>query len=266
MLGKLMKYEMKATGRTFLPMFALLVIFALINKFFLSINADYFQIPQVIAMVAFVVIIAGICVMTLIVTIQRFNKNLLTDEGYLSFTLPVKVHTQIDCKMIVSFIWCILSILISALAIFILAANQETLAELRQGFGEFGTMLNQVGSAGYIIIFEVILLVIISTLSSITTIYASIAIGNLSSKHKLLASLGAFLGFGMIEQIVGSILISCFSGNFERYVESLEHANISEILQFSQLMLLILIIFTAVFGVAYYFLTEWMLRKKLNLE
>ena len=120
MLGKLLKYEIKATARTFLPMYALLIVFALINKFFMAVNADYLRIPRIIAMSVFVVVIVGICVMTLIVTIQRFNKNLLTDEGYLSFTLPVKAHTHIDSKMIVSLMWSLLSVIVSFIAIFVM--------------------------------------------------------------------------------------------------------------------------------------------------
>ncbi|MEG2638949.1 MAG: ABC transporter permease, partial [Clostridiales bacterium] len=45
MLGKLLKYETKATGRTLLPLYAALLIFALINKIFMNndfsvINTD----------------------------------------------------------------------------------------------------------------------------------------------------------------------------------------------------------------------------------
>lgn len=263
MLGKLLKYEFKATGRIFLPMYALLVAFALLNKLFITVNADYLRVPQVIAMVGFVVIIAGISVMTLIVTIQRFNKNLLTDEGYLSFTLPVKVHTHIDCKMIVSFVWYIASALISAAAIFILAIDQTTMPKLEKFFADIGEIIQIAGPGVSLIIFECILFVIIATLGSITSIYAAITVGNLSSKHKLLAGLGAYFGFGMVEQIIASILMTTFFSNFENYFSTLK---IPEQLGVIQLGLLILLIFTAVFGVAFYFLTEWLLHKKLNLE
>ena len=38
MLGKLTKYEIKATARIFLPLYAGLLLFALINKVFIEIN------------------------------------------------------------------------------------------------------------------------------------------------------------------------------------------------------------------------------------
>jgi len=266
MLSKLLKYEIRATGRTFLPMYALLIVFALINKLFFSINSDYFKIPQIISMTIFVVIIVGICVMTLVVTIQRFNKNLLTDEGYLSFTLPVKAHTHIDCKLIVSFMWTVLSVIASMLSIFIMAADAKTIESIRHAFAEIIPAFNSLGGAGYVILLEGILLLIIGVLSSITSIYAAITVGNLSSKHKLLAGLGAYLGFGVIEQIVLSIIMTSFGGGMVRYFESLNTANLYQQLYAAELVMLVMIIFMLVFGAAFYFVTDLLLKKKLNLE
>lgn len=268
MLGKLLKYEFRATGRIFLPMYALLAAFALLNKLFITINQDYLRVPQVIAIVGFVAIIVGISVMTLVVTIQRFNKNLLSDEGYLSFTLPVKVHTHIDCKMIVSFVWCVASVLVSAASIFILALDPSVVSKIGDFFRDVGELMHIAGPGATLILFEFFLCAIVSVLGSIVSIYAAISVGNLSSKHKLLAGVGAYFGFGMIEQISISILISALSGNFEKYFNhlGLGRTAIPEQLRAVQLILLIILIFTAVFCAAFYFLTEWLLRKKLNLE
>ena len=266
MLGKLLKYEIKATARTFLPMYALLIVFALINKFFMAVNADYLKIPQIISMSVFVVIIVGISVMTLLVTIQRFNKNLLSDEGYLSFTLPVKAHSHIDSKMIVSLMWTALSVIVSFVSIFVMAINEETIVQLRKFINEVIPELNKLGAAGYMIMFEGFIFVIIATLASIITIYAAITIGNMSSKHKLLAGIGAYIGFGVIEQIISSIILTSFGGKVEKYFESLRNYSVPEVLYAVQLILLAFIAFYIIFGVAYYFLTNWMLKKKLNLE
>ena len=266
MLGKLLKYEIKATSRTFLPMYALLVVFALINKFFMSMNSDYFKVPQIIAMSVFIVIIVGICVMTLIVTIQRFNKNLLTDEGYLSFTLPVKSHTHIDCKMIVSLMWSVLRLNATILSIIILEVDERTIEKNRQGLSQFYPAFNKLGTSGHVILLECLLLLVIGTLSGITSIYAAITVGNMSSKHKLLAGVGAYLGFGVIEQIVASIIMTSFGNRVMIYFESLNTANFSTQLNAVQIVLLGILLYCLVFGVAYYFLTDWMLRKKLNLE
>lgn len=266
MLGKLLKYEIKATARTFLPMYALLIVFALINKFFMAMNADYLNIPRIISMSVFVVIIVGISVMTLLVTIQRFNKNLLSDEGYLSFTLPVKAHSHIDSKMIVSLMWTALSVIVSFISIFVMAINEETIVQLRKFINDFIPAFNSLGAAGYMIVLEGFLFVIVGVLASIITIYAAITVGNMSSKHKLLAGIGAYIGFGVIEQIFSSIILTSFGGAVEKYFESLRNYSTPEVLNAVQLIILACIAFYIIFGAAYYFLTNWMLKKKLNLE
>lgn len=266
MLGKLLKYEFKATSRTFLPMYALLIVMSFINKFFYSNNFEYFKIPKIISMTVFIVVIAGISVMTLIITIQRFNKSLLTDEGYLSFTLPVKAHLHIDAKMIASFVWSLLSVLVSLIAIFVMIANHNVFAELGQLWKELSDAIAKVGPGAYVLLLEAILLLIITTLGSIVEIYAAITIGNLSSKHKLLAGVGAFIGFGIVQQIVVSIFITALGPNVEEYFESISRSGVQTLMNVSELVMLVLILYTLVFGLAFYFLTNWMLTKKLNLE
>ncbi|MGX8711374.1 hypothetical protein ACRQU7_11625 [Caproiciproducens sp. R1] len=266
MLRKLLKYEIQATAKIFMPMYALLIVFALLNKFFIAVNADYLRVPQVISATVFGVIIIGICVMTLVVTIQRYNKNLLSDEGYLSFTLPVKIHSHIDCKMLVSLMWAVLSVLVSLASVFVLAVNDKTILSLQQFFAACMDILNKVGPGAYMILLESLLLVVAGVLCQVLTIYASITVGNMSSKHKILLSIGAYLGFGVIEQIVTSILLTSFGGNFTRYFSWLNTAANSDQVLAAQYLLLVLLVYMLVFGVAYYFLTNWMLKKKLNLE
>lgn len=269
MLGKLIKYEFKATGRMFLPLYALLLVFALINKFFIVVNTDsvqYLRIPQVIAASVYGVIIVGICVMTLIVTIQRFNRNLLSDEGYLSFTLPVKAHTHIDCKMIVSFVWSVLSVLISLLSVYIMALDSELIRKTGEMFFEVVQALNKVGASGYVILLELLIAIVVTSLSGILSIYAAIAIGSQSSKHKLLVAFGAYLIFGVVEQIVVSVFVSAFGNSMESYFRTFFGGPVEQAMGGVQLILLLVMIYFLVFGAIFYFLTNWMLQKKLNLE
>jgi len=266
MLGKLLKYEVRATARTFVPLYALLIIFALINKAFISINSDNLKIPLIISGSVFAIIIIAICVMTLVVTIQRFYKNLLSDEGYLMFTLPVKAHSHIISKLLVSMLWSFLSAIVSGFAILLMAANPKSMSELSKFMADCADGINKVGFPAYVIIIEGIVLVLISVAGSIVTIYAAMAIGNLSGKHRVLLSLGAYIGFGTIEQIVATIILFAFPKNWEIYFDNVTQYNYMPAVSAAQLFMLGMIIFTMIFGVAYYVLTNWLLKKKLNLE
>ena len=215
-------------------------------------------------MAAYVAFIVALFVVTLVVLIRRFYKNLLGDEGYLSFTLPVKVHSHIDAKLITTFMWEVISFIVSAFSIFIMTINKNTV----QQFSEFCMAVSRFfasnGAIASQLLIEVILVLIIGILACTLQIYASIVIGNLCSKHKMLAGFGAFVGFGIVQQIIGSTVLSNMIYNF---TFSITHSS-STMASFYTMrsFLLVVIIFNLVFSVIFYFITEWMLRKKLNLE
>lgn len=92
MLGKLTKYEFKATCRFFLPLYGALLLLAAMSRlsqWIMTYNEigllHYFS--NIFTLV-YVLVAVAIFALTLIVMIQRFYKNLLGDEGYLMFTLP----------------------------------------------------------------------------------------------------------------------------------------------------------------------------------
>jgi hypothetical protein len=266
MLGKLLKYEIKATARTFLPIYGLIFLLAIVNKLIWKVNTQNFDIPRMISMSVYVMLIVAAFVITLVVTVQRFNKNLLGDEGYLSFTLPVKTHSHIDAKMISTLLWSFLSVLVTAISVFIFLANPETLTQFSRGCAELGKMYHQYGLSAHLITLETIVLVIVSFLSGILEIYASIVVGNLAGRHKLLAGVGAFLGFGIVEQIISSLLFQGFNRQIQNYFESFHYSMNLFPAEPAEISLLVMILYTAAFGVVFYFLTNWMLSKKLNLE
>ena len=65
-----------------------------------AIGINIKTILSVISMVGYVVLIISISAITLIIMVQRFYKNLLGDEGYLMFTLPVKTWQNVLNKLI----------------------------------------------------------------------------------------------------------------------------------------------------------------------
>lgn len=273
MLGKLLKYEIRATQRVFLPIFGLILICSLLLKTFIALNFQNSNsaattVPFGITIFVYGLLIAAAFVMTLVVTIQRFQKNLLGDEGYLSFTLPVKVHSHIDCKMIVSVMWAILSFIVAFISIIIIVADEST----RKGFSDFWRSVSEFfGSYGgwsTLLLVEGIVLFLVSCLSFVLHIYASISVGNFSSKHKLLASFGTFVGISVVEQIVTSLVINL--DNFLKFSEWVSETwrkqNVTGIFQTVSASLGIIILFCVIFGAAFYFFTNWLLSKKLNLE
>ena len=44
MLGKLLKYEIKSTARTFLPLYGMILLVALINRFFGRTTSTFYEL------------------------------------------------------------------------------------------------------------------------------------------------------------------------------------------------------------------------------
>lgn len=259
MLGKLLKYEFKATARIFLPLYAGLLIFAGINKLFWSIGGE--STPAAISTMLYIFMIIAIFAFTVIIMIQRFHKNLLGDEGYLMFTLPTQPWKHILCKLLASLIWTVLSIVITLLSVFLLALNTEVLTmlftELPRVFAEFHTA---VGAEGYAMTVEFVVMTLILLSSGILTVYTSIAIGHQFGNHRLLASFGAFFVINIVLQIVQTMLAVSF-GAFMIGVPNSMDAN--ALTQFSMISYSLLHL---LFSAGYFLLTNYLLTRRLNLE
>lgn len=266
MLGKLLKYEMKATGRIFLPLFISLLVFAGINRVISALVPQNLSFPSIISMAAYAIILVGLFVMTFIMMIQRFYKNLLSDEGYLMFTLPTRPWQHIMSKLLVSMFWIITSIVIAMISILIIASEKGLLTEIAQGFSVVFTEINQkLGTSGYLFVLEMIVGIFISLATSILLIYASIAIGHLLNRHRVLASFGALIILNTLTQILFLFVgLATKRANFTGFHISAD--NFAAMQTLLHLVIISAIVFTGLIGTAYFTTTHFILSKRLNLE
>lgn len=99
-----MKYELRSTARYFLPIYAAIIVFSMLIGI-RGINDNYMYALNMILPMALGLSFMGLGVLTLIMVVKRFDSNLLGDEGYLMFTLPVKSSSIIFSKLLTSLIW-----------------------------------------------------------------------------------------------------------------------------------------------------------------
>lgn len=256
MLRKLMKYEFKATGRIMLPLYGALLGFSIINKIFIGTNLDEVNmdflggIPAVITMIGYFVTMVVVFVGTLFITLQRFYKNLFGDEGYLMNTIPVKSSQNIVNKLIVSIVWTIISGLIAAMSIFVMAYQPGALKEI---IGEFKNIYPEIG-LNIIGIIEFIIFGIVSLAHQIMMLYASLSIGQLFKSKKLLGGFAGFMILSIAQQSIIGIGITMLvaSGNY---------INISP-----QYAILCAIIVCIIFFTILFCITNYIMKNKLNLE
>ncbi len=266
MLSKLLKYEIKATARIFLPLFAVLLIFAGVNKSISSLSQNKWQAPEVISFILYITVLVGILVMTLIVMIQRFYKNLLTDEGYLMFTLPAKAWQHITSKLIVAMMWTVVSSIVAIISILIITFDVFFTSENMQAIlNSINEVFKEFGASAFLVMLEILLVIIVSMAACILMIYASIALGQLFNRHRILASLGAFIVLNTVSQILFMVAASIPGGmNLEKRISSMNE--FFSILPVFHSVMWYCILFFGVLSVGYFALSNYILKKRLNLE
>lgn len=262
MLRKLFKYEIKESSRLLIPLVLSVIILTLINKIFISINNNFviFQLTKAIFIFMLVVSYMAFLGATMIIIIQRFYKNLLGDEGYLMFTLPVKVSDHIIIKTLVSTLWIAISIIIVCISMVFITAKFNLLSELITNFSESDMKLTLI-----FILFEIIGLSIVSIINNILQIYVSIALGHQFNKHKIIASFVVYIGIYVFLQIIATIflVIIAFLGNwFSMNIDLKLEDNATIIHLFMIGSIAIITIISAI----YYGVTRWILANRLNLE
>lgn len=261
MLGKLLKYEYKATARWLLPLYGATIVVAILNRFLfadaIEVNnmLNIKQIAQFLSMTLYVFLMVGIMAVTVVVIIQRFYKSLLGDEGYLMFTLPVKTWKHILNKLLIATLWIIVSGVVGFGSILLILPGNE-LSEFGLALREFRGIF---GAAGYI---TLPLLILVSIIFSILQMYAAIALGQLFNKHKLLASFGMYLAINTACQFLSLLLLPLFGNTFVKPLMSHASPMPTQI----NTLFIVLIVFNGVLLVASFILTKMLLQKKLNLE
>ena len=261
MLGKLIKHEFKATARLLLPLYLVLLVFTIMDRIALSFHFQgAIGIFTGFVTFAYIVSVIAIIVVSFIIVIFRFYKNLMSDEGYLMFTLPAKSSQLITSKLIVSYAWNLISILAAIVSLLCVFLSPERFTMLRSGWSMFLTDIQkELGSGSTVLIItEFLVMVLLGILNSILMIYASIAIGQLSNGHKLLASFAAYIGISTALQILvtaGSALLGTMFMGFFFDASSIPHV-----------LFPLMIVYALVTSVLFYWITNRIFQKRLNLE
>ena len=272
MLRKLLKHEFRATGRIMLPMYLILLVTAVGSNFagrrMMGSQSNILNVLAVLIVMAFGFAIAGVFVMAFVLMIQRFYKNLLQDEGYLMFTLPVSVHQHIWSKLIVSAVWFIVTVLAVVLAGMIVAYDVGFLRAFFNFLGEFfqGLRLLKISQApnGTVYLAEAAVLVFLAMAVFSLQFYAALAAGHSRPDHKMVWSVAWFFGFQFALQFLGSLLFMALDRlripNFLNIDWDMSAAAAIHI------GLLFMIGCVVVYGAIFYAVTAFFLEKHLNLE
>lgn len=266
MLGKLLKYEFKATYPFMLLVYSVLLTLSLLLSVAIRFNADDFvetlsekyHLGSLLISTAIALLVLMFVVMTVVVlsgmffySIKRFKDNLLGNEGYLMHTLPVKTRNHIFAKGITAVTWTIVSSIVVFLSYVILISIIGDAQFFKSLFEIFSMIdikeLLTFENTMYLIEFFVTW--IVSTALTYLHIYASLAMGYSSNTHRAAKSVGVF------------ILLSIAASNIEAFI--------TFPLIFTEdmhTMMWVGILVSVLEAVIFYMITEYFLKKRLNLQ
>lgn len=222
MLEKLLKHDLKALGRILLPVNLITLavgLAAMLAGFmgYASYQADaptaasemVFDLAGAFAAMTLIMCLTLVfcsAVITFAVVAWRFYRNLFTDEGYLTLTLPATAGQLAASKIVAGLIWAAVNIAVVMLCLLWANAGAE-------GFIDFdasdslpawmiglssSTALAPEGAPGIFSVFSWIGTTLLQALFLILMAYAALALGSTAAqRHKLAAGIGIFLALGM---------------------------------------------------------------------
>lgn len=266
---KLLKYEWKACARICLPLYAAMLLMSVFSALMTTDAAQDFMngIPTAILVMLYFAMLVAVFVVTAVILIQRFYKNLLGDEGYLMFTLPVTVAQHIWSKVIVAIAICFLSGIVALLSIGVLGSGTGLFADIAMLLQQFGHVIaTEPNTLGYML--EGILLLVLSTASGVLYLYLCMALGHLAKKHRVLMSVVWYFVLSTVAQFLLSfVLLGVATGPLQSLAEALQNL-LQGVPQQTMLhgILLGFCFATAIPGAICYGGTYYVLKNRLNLE
>jgi hypothetical protein len=279
MFSKLLKHEWKANANTLgiLSLAALgLGIFATIAMRLIlyvgpQIEDETRGLALLIVGLSMMLFFSFMALMIYVVAVQfillfRFYKSRFTDEGYLTFTLPVTSHQIFLSSWAIMLLWMAISVVIvlTSITMFIFIGtategliNQDAAGELPNVWRAF-TELYQIlygDNAATSVIFG--LSAFVSILCSPLLIMTCITLGAVvAKKHKILAAFGIYYGLNVVIEIIGGVL---------SFVALMFDAVLTGEITSMQGSLIATMMLQIGLSVGGYFLSTHLMKNKLNL-
>lgn len=275
MFAKLLKHEWRST-REMLGILCLISLGAsllggltMCYLFYVSSHDgggnDALEILSVLFMIAAMIALAVVGVAAVVVYMGRFYKSRFTDEGYLTFTLPVNTHQNLLASLVNTAIGMVLITLVICLSgclwmVIAFAGVEGFYQTVWEHFPElwekfWSLVQTHAGEIPWGVMARGMLSALTGAINSLVMLMLAVTVGSLiAKKHKILAAVGVFYGIHVLISIATAFLMSAtvaLSGGALAAMSG----------YFGRTALLM----TAL-SLGGYFLMYWLVDRKLNLN
>lgn len=276
MLRKLYKYDLKSVSLLLVILHAVLLVYTVIGRIgiFIAERAQAFVSPEASRLwgiagafyiVGFILFILAIVIATVVYLAVRIQKNLFSDEGYLTHTLPVKPTQILWSKVFVLWTWSVIDFICVMISVFTLITYKDTLPEILKGASTFfGTLFGSFGFTNWLE--EVITL--LAGLSQYFGFYPllllfAMCLGNLFKSHKIMGTLLSFFGLNIVLSFLSTMITFIIPGLSPFMQANLTQDNLSV---YSGRLMIFTLVWNILFSAIFFVGSRYILTKKLNLD
>jgi len=273
MLGKLIKYDVKSMNRFLIIIHAFLILASLIIRITLTghILAPGMDLDDVssgmslmLASALYILIFTGVYFATCLIIVIHFYKNLFSDQGYLTRTLPVTSGQHLLSKTISGSIWGCIDMVFLLLSAYIVYATPYVMDNLKNNISQIRTDLGFTGayedfSFGALAALT-ILAMVIGIIGNLIMVYASVAIGQLVSGHRILGAIAAYFVINTVFSFISLIVLVI--PDLLRPEMFNSYRPVEHMLSTMRLATILCIVSSAIL----YITTYWIMDRKINLE
>jgi hypothetical protein len=290
MLSKLLKYDFRSLRRFGLPLVGVLAAVILLGSgnemltVYAGARASAEGAPAIwgvlmvlcmlfSALVNFLLSAAATAILILILV--DFYQSLATDQGYLTFTLPVRSRDILLSKMISGGTWylIVMVVLVAGMGLMglVSSASAAIAGDTFVNFSQIWTELLDVIGQGFAEIMDpvdyvilpiiLVLLVPVSILNSLLLYEMAIFFASVvSKKNKVLVAIASIFGVNFLYSIVAGVIILIIT-----LLSGIIGALAEDVILMAEVFAGTILLLLAGSGVGFFFLTKYMMDKKLNL-
>lgn len=281
MLKKLLKHEFRATSRIFAPLFGAALILSgatwivvrlggiLVLPGGAGIGSPVFGLFSGILMLLTILALFALMVSAVLVTVQRFYKNLLGDEGYLMFSLPVTPGQHIAAKLITGTVWSAAALLLLLVILTVLILSVPGAAGYGLTFANLLAACRRTLGSPLGALFGIFFCTfLVGMTNSYLLAYLSMAIGSRRQESRLFASIAVYVILNSALMVLYLIFIAVSGAltaslgvlqTVQAYVNSLPPFTAACIFMGASSCVLL------IGDVVYFLVTRALLTKQLNL-
>ena len=203
MLGKLFKHEFREIGRLLGPLNLALILIAFLGNIILRFESRQFGFSAAAApptllssliSVIYTLTIFTLFILTAVYLTVRFYKTMYGNRGYLTHTLPVSTISVLNVKLLVAAFWLIAAFVIGMISLFFLVTSGETI-DFHIYFPTLKEKVTGTDIYAWTFLLMIAIMLLAICFSTMLTVCASLAVGQLFHQFRIAAAIGAYVVF-----------------------------------------------------------------------